>query len=307
MNKYIRHPEKEDPTQEYLLKQLELELNKITQISKGDDFLAQLKEIYVSLESIDEEEDPSLFAMTGGYVKEFVTTFLILYFGTNDIHKSLEAHSLIKSLTKYIVLLDKHYDEKNYEYKVRADAIFKGVMMHVDGYMQQAIIHNMASLWATATYEIKLRGRMLKEDEIFERKEIRYHIFQKSSDTVLYSVIMDNYIPSFNANVMQLLHYNQAVLDIQDDLNDLAEDLLRHDLNIFTMAARKDMEIAEMFSHRTSPKKIVQCASDTVCAIVDDFEDCIEGLTVPKQFSFMKILSRDYISKVRQNIKSAQA
>jgi len=78
-------------------------------------------------------------------------------------------------------------------------------------------------------------------------------------------------------------------------------------LNIFTMAARRDMEIAEMFGPHASAKKIVECASKTVCAIVDDFEDCIEGITVPKQFAFMKILSRDYIKNIRLNIKSAQA
>ena len=72
------------------------------------------------------------------------------------------------------------------------------------------------------------------------------------------------------------------------------------------MAARKHMEIDEIFAPHSSTKEIVTSASKTVCAIVDDFEDCIEGLTVPKQFSFMKILSRDYIKNVRLNIKSAQ-
>ena len=305
LGRFRVHPTKDIPqTNEYLL-QLKTLLDSVCSTGDCDEFLLQIKEIYQTLEYIDEEPDPTIFAMTGGYVKEFVTSFLILYFGTKDIDKSLEAHSQIKALTKYIVLLDKHYDEKNYELKVRADHIFKKVMMRVDGYIQQAIIHNMATLWATATYEIKLRARMFKEEEIFEKKEIRYHIFQKSSDTVLYSVILDHYIPSFNPNVMQLLHYNQCVLDIADDLNDLAEDMLRHDLNVFTMAARRDMEILEMYGPKASPKEILDVSSKTIHAIIDDFEECIDGVIIPEEFSFMKRLSEDYLRTLRNNIKIA--
>jgi len=305
MGKYVEKTGKGFPKTDELLVQLQSDLKNIEETTQGLEFLEKIKEIYQTLEQIDEEPDPTIYAMVGGYVKEFVTSFLILYFGTKDIHRSLEAHSLIKSLTKYIVLLDKHYDEKNYELKVRADYIFKKIMMNVDGYVQQAIIHNMATLWSTATYEIKLRARMFKEEEIFEKKEIKYHIFQKSSDTVLYSVILDHYIPAFNPNVMQLLHYNQCLLDIMDDLNDLAEDILRHDLNIFTMAARRDMEMSEMFGPKADPKEIVKVASKTVNSIVDDFEECIMSMSVPSQFSFMKILSIDYLRTIRENIKNA--
>ena len=136
---------------------LSYQIEKINLVAQSDVYITNLDAIYQTLELIDEEKDPFIHAMVGGYVREFVTTFLVLYYGTNDLEKSLNAHSLIKALTKYIVLLDRHYDEKNYEYKVRADAIFKKIMSKVDGYVKHSIMHWMATLWATAIYEINLR------------------------------------------------------------------------------------------------------------------------------------------------------
>jgi len=185
MHKYVRHPDKDIPTRKELIRKLENKISHFTIPTKGGNLLEKLTEIDQTLELLDiEEEDPAIYAMVGGYVKEFVTYFLILYYGTRDIEKSLEAYSSVKDLTKYIVLLDKHYDEKTYDHKVRADQIFNKILKRVKGYEQQGLLHNMSTLWATATYEIRLRQRMLKE-EVFDKKEIRYHILAKSSDTVL--------------------------------------------------------------------------------------------------------------------------
>ena len=133
MHKYVRHPEKQLVPSEELLKKLNEQLIQIGLVAEPVKFFKLVDEIYQSLELIDEEIDPAVHYMVGGYVKEFVTTFLILFFGTKDLEKSLKAHSLIKALTKYVVLLDKHYDEKTYDHKVRADAIFKKVVSKVDG------------------------------------------------------------------------------------------------------------------------------------------------------------------------------
>ena len=303
MHKYIRHPEKQIVSDEELLKKLQEQLKKIRNVENPDEFFKLVDEIYVSLELIDVEIDPAVHHMVGGYVKEFVTTFLILYFGTKDLEKSLQAHSLIKALTKYIVLLDKHYDEKTYDHKVRADAIFKKVLSNVDGYVKYAIMHCMSSLWATASYELNLRQRML-HGETFTKKEIRNHIFLKSSDTVLYGVILDNAIDSFNPNILQLVHYNQAVLDIQDDLNDLAEDILRHDLNIFVMAASHNMSLDDIYSGKVSPKLVLEKSKELVCEIIDDYQTVIVGTMVPSEYSFLKILSRNYIKTVREDINN---
>ena len=135
MNKYINKTDKKVKNKKDLKINLTSQINKIDHIANSEMYIRELDDIYQILELIDEEKDPFIYSMVGGYVKEFVTTFLVLHYGTNDLEKSLKAHSLIKALTKYIVLLDRHYDEKNYEYKVRADAIFKKIMSKVDGYI----------------------------------------------------------------------------------------------------------------------------------------------------------------------------
>lgn len=302
MQKYSRHNEKEGPTMKELMSLLQNQLNNIVLQTDGKDFLSQINTLDQTLELLDEEPDPALYAMVGGYVKEFVTSFLILYFGTHDLEKALAVHSQVKALTKYIVLLDKHYDEKSYDYKVRADSIFKKIMSEADGYVKSAIKHNMALLWATATYEIKLRGRML-HDEIFDKKEIRYHLLQKSSDTILYSVIFDKYVEKFNSNVMNLLHYNQAVMDIQDDLNDIQEDILHRDLNVFIMACRGEFPVSDIFNKRVSSSQVIRKSSDTIKSIINDLEECITGTEVPQEFSFMKVLGRHYVMTLRDTLK----
>ncbi len=301
MHKYMRKSDKKVLEKKDLIIKLLSQLEKISLVAKSDSYLENLNEIYQTLELIDEEKDPFIHAMVGGYVREFVTTFLVLYFGTNDLEKSLKAHSLIKALTKYIVLLDRHYDEKNYEYKVRADAIFKKIMSKVDGYVKHSIMHSMASLWATATYEINLRERMLR-GEVFNKKEIRNHIFLKSSDTVLYGIILDDAISSFNPNVMQIIHYNQALLDIQDDLNDLEEDILRHDLNVFIMAACQLESLDDIYSGKITPQQVVKDATEVVQEIIADFEECILSTLIPKEYAFLKMLSVHYIKSASQDI-----
>jgi len=174
-------------------------------------------------------------------------------------------------------------------------------MSKVDGYIKHAIMHSMASLWATATYEIKLRERMLR-GEVFHKKEIRNHIFLKSSDTVLYGIILDDAIDSFNPNIMQIIHYNQALLDIQDDLNDLEEDILRHDLNIFIMAACQHVSLDDIYSGVVSPTDVVKKATIAIQEIIGDFDECIQSTLIPKEYAFLKMLSANYIKSVSQDL-----
>lgn len=302
MHKYIRHPEKGVETREELVGKLQLQLDNFKLPKNSNVLLTKLKNLDQTLELIDEEVDPAIYAMVGGYVKEFVTYFLIAYYGTRDIEKSLEAYNLVKSLTKYIALLDKHYDEKTYDHKIRADMIFNQIMEQTQGYVKHGIIHNMSTLWATATYEIRLRQRMLKE-EVFDKKEIRYHIMAKSSDTVLYSVVFDKYVENFSPNVMQLIHYNQAIMDIQDDFNDLGEDIMRRDLNTFVMATRGEIPISDIFAGRAKPKEILKESFPLVNGIISELETDAIGTQVPSQYAFLKSLSKMYVKGLRESIK----
>jgi hypothetical protein len=297
------HVKSDGPSEKDLKILLKNQINNLSLKSNEKEFLENINCIDQTLGLLDDEKDPFMFSMIGGYVKEFITSFLILYYGTQDLEKSLEANSLIKSLTKYIVLLDKHYDEKSYEYKVRADTIFKSIMKDAKGYVRYGIKHSMATLWNIASYEIKLKERMFS-GEVFEKNEIRYHLMQKSSDTLLYSVILDKYVKKFNLNVLQLYHYNQALLDIQDDLNDVEEDIMNHDLNIFLMACGRELPLKDIINYRVSTDHVKRKSAEMILSIVTDFETCIDGITIPREFSFMKLLSRGYIKSLKDSLSS---
>ena len=92
MHKYNRNIDKKVLDKKDLLIKLSSQIEKINLIAKSGTYIENLNEIYQTLELIDEEKDPFIHAMVGGYVREFVTTFLVLYYGTNDLEKSLKAH-----------------------------------------------------------------------------------------------------------------------------------------------------------------------------------------------------------------------
>ena len=125
----------------------------------------------------------------------------------------------------------------------------------------------------------------------------------KSSDTVLYGIILDHYVDSYNPNVLQLLHFNQAILDIQDDLNDLDEDILRRDLNIFVMAASNEIPLDKIYSGKFTTKMILKKSSNMVNEIIGDLQRCIVGTNVQPEYSFMKVFSRHYIKSIREALK----
>lgn len=296
-----RTQKSEMPSEKDLKILLKNQINNIALKSEENQFMDHINCMDQTLALLEDEKDPLIFSMMGGYVREFITSFLILYFGTKDLEKSLEANSLIKSLTQYIVLLDKHYDEKSYEYKVRADIIFKSIMKDATGYVRNGIKHSMAVLWSIASYEIKLKERMFN-NEVFDKNEIRYHLMQKSSDTLLYGVILDKYVKSFNPNVLQLYHYNQALLDIQDDINDIEEDIMNRDLNIFLMAGGNELPVSDIISYKVSMDHVKRKSAEMILSIVTDFETCIDGISVPDEFSFMKIMSKGYIKNITNSL-----
>ncbi len=296
-----RTPKSGMPSEKDLKFLLKNQINNIALKSTEKEFMDQINCMDQTLALLDDEKDPLIFSMMGGYVREFITSFLILYFGTKDLEKSLEANSLIKSLTQYIVLLDKHYDEKSYEYKIRADTIFKSIMKDAKGYVRNGIKHSMATLWNIASYEIKLKERMFN-NEVFDKKEISYHLMQKSSDTLLYAIILDKYVKSFNPNVLQIYHYNQALLDILDDYNDIEEDIMNRDLNIFLMAGGNELPVSDIINYKVSIDHVKRKSGEMILSIAMDFATCIEKISIPDEFSFMKIMSKGYINNITKCI-----
>ena len=68
--------------------------------------------------------------------------------------------------------------------------------------------------------------KQMLEGHSFSYKEIRSHNLFKSSDSsLIYSKVLESVIPDYSENISLILHYNQALLDIQDDLEDIEDGL----------------------------------------------------------------------------------
>src|SRR4029079_6316524 len=86
-------------------------------------------------------------------------------------------------------------------------------------------------------FERVVKRRMIT-NHTFSYREIRHFNLSKSSDaSLVYARVLDAKLPSFNENVALVLHYNQALLDILDDWEDIEEDVRDDMPNIFVMAA----------------------------------------------------------------------
>jgi len=282
---------------------LENQINNILEL-EDKEFITQVDNIHKTLALIDHISDPLMISIDDDYANDFVTYFLILYCNNGNLEKSLQIYDVIKSLIRYIALLDRYYDMKDYDCKIRADLLFKYIMNNTNGHLRNAIKHSMDSLWTIAEFEEKLKEKMLNGKELFVKNEIRYHIMKKSSDTILYSAVLENYIERFNPNVSQLLHYNRALLDMQDDFKDIEEDLTNRDLNIFLMSSIGIMSISDVLNGHINTNDVRRKSSGIILSIIMDFETCIHGITVPKEFSFIKKLSKHYIKTLRNSINS---
>ncbi|HJU84904.1 MAG TPA: hypothetical protein VJ551_00285, partial [Nitrososphaeraceae archaeon] len=154
-----------------------------------------------------------------------------------------------------------------------------------------------------------IKRRILK-NYTFSYAEIRHFNLSKSSDaSLVYSKVLDAKLPSFNENVALVLHYNQALLDIQDDWEDIEDDIQEDMPNIFVMAAVDNIRYNRIKkSGHDMVRKVVLRGTNSsrgpVSRLVDELHASIKGVSIPENFSFLKALSDCYADALRTKISS---
>jgi hypothetical protein len=142
----------------------------------------------------------------------------------------------------------------------------------------------------------------------FSFNEIRHFNLSKSSDALLvYSKVLDLMLPNFNENVALLLHYNQALLDILDDWEDIDNDIQEDMPNIFVMASIsyipyhkiKEFDIEKI---RQVVLSRTNSSEGPVGRLVREIHESSLGVTVPQSFNFLKSLSARYTETLKQTI-----
>ncbi|MFL6419888.1 MAG: hypothetical protein ACJ71P_10815, partial [Nitrososphaeraceae archaeon] len=141
--------------------------------------------------------------------------------------------------------------------------------------------------------------------------EIRHFSLAKSSDaSLVYAKVLDAKLPSFNENVALVLHYNQALLDIQDDWEDIEDEVQEDMPNIFVMAAVDSIRYDSIKKSRQDMfRKIVLTATNSsggpVSRLVNELQTSSKMVSIPENFAFLKFLSDRYADTLRRKISSA--
>jgi hypothetical protein len=122
---------------------------------------------------------------------------------------------------------------------------------------------------------------------------------------------LDAKLPSFNENVALVLHYNQALLDIQDDWEDIEDDVQEDMANIFVMAAVENIPYNRIKKSRHDIiRKVVLSGTNLsggpVSRLVNELQASTKSISIPNNFAFLKSLSDRYADTLRRKISSAK-
>jgi hypothetical protein len=245
------------------------------------------------------------------------TYFIATYFDTKNIMEALWVYRTVRSLTRYILLLDRFYEAGNDRYASLAKQVHESVneLLQFERNAQHLIYsidYSLEQFSAFWNFEQIIRRRIL-ENHTFSYTELRHFNLAKSSDaSIVYSKVLDAKLPSFNENVALVLHYNQALLDIQDDWEDIEDDVQEDMPNIFVMAAVDNIPYNRIKKSRHDIiRKVVLSATDSsggpVSRLVNELQASSKRVPIADNFAFLKFLSDRYADTLRRKISSANS
>src|SRR5918995_1308049 len=243
------------------------------------------------------------------------TYFIAAYFDTKNIAEALWVYRIVRSLTRYILLSDRFYETGNNRYALLAKQVHKSVNKELllqssesnAQYLIYSIDYSLEQFSAFWKFEQIIKRRILK-NRTFSYTELRHFNLSKSSDaSLVYSKVLDAKLPTINENVALVLHYNQALLDIQDDWEDIEDDVQEDMPNIFVMAAVDSIPYNRIKKSRHDLiKEVVLSATNSsrvpISRLVDELHASSKSISIPENFAFIKSLSDRYADTLRKKI-----
>src|SRR5215218_9898172 len=245
------------------------------------------------------------------------TYFIAAYFDTKNIAEALWVYRIVRSLTRYILLSDRFYETADDRYALLAKQVRKSVNELLQSesdaqHLTYSIDYSLGQFSAFWKFEQIIKRRILK-NYTFSYAEIRHFNLSKSSDaSLVYSKVLDAKLPSFNENVALVLHYNQALLDIQDDWEDIEDDIQEDMPNIFVMAAVDNIPYNRIKKSRHDIIRKVVLSGNNLSGVpigrlVNELQASSKSVAIPDNFAFLKSLSDRYADTLRRKISSANS
>ena len=240
------------------------------------------------------------------------TYFVATYFDTKDMEQALWVYRMIRLLARYVLLYDKFFETKNNRYvslarkvrrsinKILANEIYKH-------HLKYSIDFSLKQFWPFWRFEQIVKSRIL-EGNTFSYNEIRNFSLSKSSDaSTIYARVLDAKLPSFSENVSLVLHYNQALLDLMDDWQDIEEDIQGDMPNIFVMAAIENVPYKIIKKYDiTNLKNIImnslESSKSPIIRLVDEYHASIRNISIPSNLVFIKLVSDHHVDTLGKAI-----
>jgi hypothetical protein len=196
--------------------------------------------------------------------------------------------------------MDRFYEVGNKKYERIARGLLHSIKKAHEGHLKYSIEFALEQFWPFWDFEQRVKKQMFR-GHVFTNRELRHFNLFKSSDApIIYTRVLDNELADFNPNVSAIMHYNQALLDIQDDFEDIEEDIQDGMPNIFILAATEHTLFSKIRKNPNHSRQLIVCsgAMDQVLSIVDQYARLVNDISVPQNFTFLKHLSKDYVDRL---------
>jgi hypothetical protein len=238
--------------------------------------------------------------------------FIAAYFDTKNLAEALWVYRIIRSLTRYILLSDRYYetgDEGCVLLAKQARKLISGLLQFESDaqhliYSIDYLLGQFSAFWK---FEQIIKRRILRNHS-FSYTELKHFILSKSSDaSLVYAKVLDAKLPSFNENVGLVLHYNQALLDILDDWEDIENDVQEDMPNVFIMSAVGNIPYYKIkASGRELIRKVVfdgtNLSGCPISRLVNHLHASSQSVSVPESFAFLKTLSDCHAHTLRRSL-----
>ena len=242
------------------------------------------------------------------------TYFVATYFDTKDIQQALWVYRMVRLLARYILLYDRYFETRKNRYAILANKVRKSINKifenEIDSHhLKYSIDFSLKQFWPFWKFEQILKSRII-EGNTFSYNEIRnFNLFKSSDASLIYARVLDAKLPSFSENVSLILHYNQALLDLKDDWEDIEEDIQEDMPNAFVMAAIENVPYKELKKYRiTKLRNIIRNSLDSfespIIRLIDEYHSSIRNISIPSNLVFIKLVSDHHANALSQTISS---
>jgi hypothetical protein len=240
------------------------------------------------------------------------TYFVATYFDTKDIQQALWVYRMVRLLARYILVYDRYFETGKNRYAILARKVRKSINKIFENeidrhHLKYSIDFSLKQFWPFWKFEQILKSRII-EGNTFSYNEIRnFNLFKSSDASLIYARVLDAKLPSFSENVSLVLHYNQALLDLIDDWEDIEEDIQEDMPNAFVMAAIENVPYnaikkCNVTNIRDTILNSLESSNSPIMRLVDEYHASIRNISIPSNLVFIKLVSDHHADTLRKTI-----